>query len=355
MELREALESAVEEHNEPDQPVEASTPEASDTPVESASPEAEQPPEEGTDTAAPAPADTPVEKVEVKADTPAPESKPFHRIDRAPQSWKGDAKKVWVELPLHVRQEVHRREQEVNRVLQETAPVREQLQQIQQTITPYMARIQSAGVTPVQAMNELFKADYVLATASRQGKAEMMAKLIKDYDVSIEDLDAAIVASMKGQQQEPQGFDSNYVNQLVQQQLQQALAPIYQERQQREQQVVQQASQTVEQMSLDPRYPYFDDVRQEMADLIEVASRRGVAMSLEDAYTKAVAINPDVSGQQVRQAAMTNANSQHQQAQRAKLAASSVSGAPASGGSNAFAGDGSLRGAIEAAFNNSRV
>jgi hypothetical protein len=184
----------------------------------------------------------------------------------------------------------------------------------------------------------------------------MMAKLIKDYGVSIEDLDAAIVSGMQGQQQsQPQGFDPNYVNQLVQQQLQQALAPIYQERQQKEQLVVQQATQTVEQMSLDPRYPYFDDVREEMADLIEVASRRGVALSLEDAYTKAVAINPGVSGQQSRQAMMTQANQQHQQAQRARLAASSVNGSPASGGSNAFAGDGSLRGSIEAAFNNARV
>ena len=157
------------------------------------------------------------------------------------------------------------------------------------------------------------------------------------------------------QQAQPQAFDPNYVNQLVQQQLNQALAPIFQERQQREQQVVQQATQTVEQMSLDPKYPYFDEVREEMADLIEVASRRGVALSLDDAYNKAVAINPDVSGQQSRQAMMTQANQQHQQAQKARIAASSVNGAPASGGSNAYAGDGSLRGSIEAAFNNARV
>jgi hypothetical protein len=246
---------------------------------------------------------------------------------------------------------------EVEKVLKETAPLREQIQEIQSVVSPFMARIQAAGVTPVQAMHELFKADFVLATGTPQSKAQMLAKLVNDYGVSIEDLDAAIVASMQGrqQQQQPQGFDPNYVNQLVQQQLQQALAPIYQERQQREQAVVQQAAQTVEQMALNPQFPYFEDVRQEMADLIEVASKRGVVLSLEDAYTKAVAINPDISGQQSRQATMTQANQQHQQAQRAKLAASSVNGAPASGGSQSFAGDGSMRGAIEAAFNNARI
>jgi len=290
---------------------------------------------------------------EHKAETPA--DRAAHRVDRAPASWKKEAKGDWAALPLHVRQEVYKREMEVERVLKETAPIRQQIQEIQNVVSPYMARIQSAGVTPVQAMNELFKADFVLATGTQQSKAQMMAKLIKDYGVSIEDLDAAIVAGMQGQQPQPQGFDPNYVNQLVQQQLQQALAPIYQERQQREQQVVQQATQTVEQMSLDPRYPYFDEVREEMADLIEVASRRGVALSLEDAYNRAVVINPGASGQQSRQATMTQANAQHQQAQRAKIAASSVNGAPASGGSNAYAGDGSLRGSIEAAFNNARV
>jgi hypothetical protein len=363
--MREALESAITEHEEPADDTQTTTEvqsadvETSSAVVEETSTEAVRdetktesaPAEVKADDTAGKPAETQPEKpVETQ------EQRAAHRVDRAPASWKKDAKGAWAELPLQVRQEVYKREMEVERVLKETAPIRQQIQEIQNVVSPYMARIQSAGVTPVQAMNELFKADFVLATGTPQSKAQMMAKLIKDYGVTIEDLDAAIVATMQGAaQQQPQGFDPNYVNQLVQQQLQQALAPIYQERQQKEQLVVQQATQTVEQMALDPRYPYFDDVREEMADLIEVASRRGVALSLEDAYTKAVAINPGVSGQQSRQAMMTQANQQHQQAQRARLAASSVNGSPASGGSNAFAGDGSLRGSIEAAFNNARV
>lgn len=360
--MREALESAIEEHNEPEQ-VEDTSP-ATTSEVDagtSASETVESPDEVSTEEKGSTP-EPDIKETAAPVDK-APQDKPetaeqraAHRVDRAPASWKKEAKGDWGALPLHVRQEVYKREMEVERVLKETAPIRQQIQEIQNVVSPYMARIQSAGVTPVQAMNELFKADFVLATGSAQSKAQMMAKLVKDYGVSIEDLDAAIVAGMQGQQHaQPQGFDPNYVNQLVQQQLNQALAPIFQERQQREQQVVQQATQTVEQMSLDPKYPYFDDVREDMADLIEVASRRGVALSLEDAYNRAVAINPSASGQQSRQAMMTQANQQHQQAQKARIAASSVNGAPASGGSNAYAGDGSLRGSIEAAFNNARV
>jgi len=219
-----------------------------------------------------------------------------------------------------------------------------------------MARIQSSGVTPLQAMQELFKADYLLATAPRAKKAELMAKLISDYDVGIEELDAAIAARLNGRPVQPaQAVDPNYVNQLVQQQLNQALAPIYQERQQAQQAQQQQVTQTVEQMALDPKYPYFEDVRDEMADIIEVGARRGIYISLDEAYNKAILINPQAQQSMQQQTAMQQANQQNLQAQRAKVASSSVSGAPASGGSNQFAGDGSMRGAIEAAFANMRA
>ena len=145
------------------------------------------------------------EKAAVPAEKPADapkvetaEQRAAHRVNRAPASWKKEAKGDWAALPLHVRQEVYKREMEVERVLKETAPIRQQIQEIQNVVSPYMARIQSAGVTPVQAMNELFKADFVLATGTPQSKAQMMAKLIKDYGVTIEDLDAAIVARMQG-------------------------------------------------------------------------------------------------------------------------------------------------------------
>jgi hypothetical protein len=358
MEIREALEAAVTEHEDP----------VDDTPAVEVVPDSVEasPPDSGAEGETPEKAespDTPIEKAEAPAKEAAPapkaetpEQRAAHRVDRAPASWKKEAKGEWAALPLHVRQEVYRREMEVDRVLKEAAPVREQLNQFQQTIAPYMARVQAFGVTPVQAMQELFKADHILATSSKEQRAAHMAKLIADYDVDVVALDAAIVARRQGQQQaQPQGFDPNYVNQLVQQKLNQALAPIFQERQQAEQAQQAQVTQTVEQMSLDPKYPYFDDVREEMADLIEVAAKRGRALSLDEAYHTAVSLNPNAVEQQSRQAQISQANAQHQQAQRAKVAASSINGAPAAGGSQQFSGDGSLRGAIEAAFAGNRV
>ena len=359
-ELREALEAAVTEQestNEPATTPEVSTP-ASEAPaaepIQSPEPEAVEPDAPKTESVAPeskAP-DTAVKE----AKAPAEDQKGLHRVDRAPASWKKEAKGEWNALPLQVRQEVYRREMEVSRVMQETAQARQQVEQINRTVAPFMARIQSSGVTPVEAIDQLLKADYTLATAPKAQRAEFMAKLVADYDVDIASLDAAIVARMQGRQApQQQGFDPNQIQQLVQQQLQQALAPMYQQQQQQQQEAQQKAVTTVEQMSLDPQYPYFDEVRDEMADLMQLYSQRGVYISLPEAYNKVVVANPTIAAQQARQASVIQANQQHQLAQKAKVAASSVTGAPASGGSQAFAGDGSLRGAIEAAFSGARV
>ena len=368
MEIREALEAAVVEHDVPDPapaqdtaPAPAATPApAVDAKEQSSEPstpvKAEKPETAPSDAKEKPPA--PVADDKTKPTVPeTPEQRAQHRIDRPPTSWRKEAKGEWGAIPLQVRQEVYRREMEVERVMKETAPIRQEMESIKTAFSPYMARIQSMGATPLQAIDSLLKADHTLATAPRQQKAQYLAKLIADYDVDINDLDSAISQMLQGKQapQQPQGFDPNYINQLVQQQLTQALAPFQQERQAREQAVVQQAAHTVESMSLDPKYPHFDDVREDMADLIELNARRGVALSMEDAYDRAVRSNPDTFGQITQQSALAQANQQHLQAQRAKTAASSVSGAPAGSGSSVYAGDGSLRSQIEAAFNNSRI
>ena len=341
MELREALEAVATEQEKDDatapetvvetpaETVEATETETDSSVVEKPADNARKPEDEK-------PA---AEQVQVPAGQ--------HRVDRAPASWRKEAKGEWAAVPLHIRQEVHRRELEVNRALNEAAQARQTAEQFGKVVEPYMARIQSFGVSPQQAIGQLLQADYTLATASKTQRAQFMAKLCRDYDIDVAELDAAIVAGMQGQTAQvnaPQ-FD---VQALVQQQLQQALAPIYQQQQaenQRQQQVV---DQTVEQMALDPQYPHFDAVREDMADIIDLAAKRGLYVSLDEAYSRAIAFNPQVNQ-------MQQAQQQNLQAQRAKAASRSVTGSPAAGGSNEFTGDGSLRGSLEAAFANLRA
>lgn len=348
MELREAINAAMEEEK-PDvqtqEPAEnelaAST---SDNDVSDvAAGEAAAPAPDEKD-AKPAVDTPPVENVPATAE----ETKAVHRVDRAPASWRKEAKGEWANVPLHIRQEVHKREMEITRALGEANNARQSAQQFEQAAQPYMARIQSLGVTPQQAFSELLKADYLLASGTPQAKAQLLDKLIQDYGVDIGELDAAIARRLGGQQQAaPQAFDPNQISQLVQQQLQQALAPIYQQQRQQEQQVQQQAEQTVEQMALDPKYPHFDEVRQDMADLIELATKRGVALSLDQAYSRAVGMNPELS-------AFNAAAQQNLAARKAKEASASVNGAP-TGMNQQHTSSGNMRDDIIAAFGGGRM
>jgi hypothetical protein len=350
--LREALDAAFEKESGDEAqntPVEVETAPSTESQEPSDPAPVEPAADEGTE--AP-PADTASKKADPAPVQATPEeAKGIHRVDRAPASWKKDAKGEWNALPLQARQEIHRREMEVQRVLNETAPIRQEVQQFRETVTPYMARIQSLGVTPHQAVGELLKADYLLATGTPSQKAMFIDKLLQDYGVDINELDSAIAKRLGGGQQQSQqqpAFDPNQISQLVQQQLNQALAPIYQQRQQEQQQVIQQAEMTVEQMALDPKYPHFESVRQDMADLMEINARRGIYISVQEAYNKATGMNPELS-------AMQQATQLNQRAQRAAAAAASVSGSPIGGGTQSHASEGNLRADLEAAFGGSRV
>jgi hypothetical protein len=280
------------------------------------------------------------------ADKPA-EEQPLqpgqHRVDRAPASWKKEAKGEWAAVPLHIRQEVHRREIEINRALNEANQRSQSAQQFEQAAQPYMARIQSLGVTPNQAFEHLLRADYTLATGSPQQKAMLVDKMLQDYGVDIATLDQVIAARLGGSAA-PATQQAPDIQQLVQQQLQQALAPIYQQQAAQQQQVAQQATQTVEQMALDPKYPYFDDVRDKMATIIE----SGLAADLPSAYNYAVSMTPELNR-------MNFATQSNQAAQRALAASASVSGSPVGGGSQVHVSGGDLRSDIEAAFGGARL
>jgi hypothetical protein len=64
---------------------------------------------------------------------------------------------------------------------------------------------------------------------------------------------------------------------------------------------------------------FLDDVREDMADLLEGAARRGVALTMEEAYDRACHMNPDIRRvlQQRESAANVGAQTSTQRAKAA--------------------------------------
>lgn len=261
---------------------------------------------------------------------PQGEVKPAENVaptDDAPASWRAPVKSKWAGLDPEVRQEIQRRERETTKVLSESTNARQLASSLQEIVTPFAARFQALGISPLKAFQNLVQADYQLATGTKHQRAQLVAKLIKDYDVDVGELDGVLAG-----QTSPQARDEDRITRL----LEQHLGPVKQKLQtyeQREQQAIHEQeaafAQQIETMASTPKdYPHFDAVRDAMADLVEISARRGVTLDLKTAYNRAVAADPQLAAQ-VESARQAEAIKQAAlKAQRAKAASSSVNGAP---------------------------
>lgn len=279
---------------------------------------------------------------------PGPKSGP--KGDRAPASWKPELREHWGALPEGVRSEIYRRESEVQRTLQETAEARKTAEAVMRTIAPYEAFIKAENSNPLQAIDNLMSTAARLRTGTAPELAQLVAGIVNQFGVGrfgnafIEQLDSALAGQTP--KVDPQ---QNAIEQVLNQKLapvQQMLTQFQQAQAQQQQMVQQQAVNEVEQFL--SKAEFGNDVREDMADILEVAQRRGINMTLQDAYKKAVMMNDNVRSVLTQRAQSQKAQSQTQAAQRAKSVAVSVSGAAPMGGVQAPVTD--VRSAIEAAI-----
>jgi hypothetical protein len=219
----------------------------------------------------------------------------------------------------------------VQRTLQDTAEARKFTEQLQSVIRPYEAFIKAENSNPVAAIDNLMATAARLRTGTAPELAQLVAGMVKQFGVGrfgnsfIEQLDSALAGEVpKSDPQQAQ----------VQQLLQQQLAPVqqfmsqFQQAQLAQQQQVQQAAMK-EVNDFIAKAEFGDDVREEMADIMELSQRRGREITLQDAYKQACLVNPRVRAALEARAKSRSAQQLQGAAQKAKAAAVSVSGAPA--------------------------
>jgi hypothetical protein len=262
----------------------------------------------------------------------------------APVAWGPSVREHWAALPPTVQQEIARREQAFTQAFREVAPQRELAQRFQQAVQPHMMAIQAEGVDPITAVTNLMQIGSRLRFGTPAEKAGTVAQIVKAYGVDIMALDGALVGAAPPPSN---GIDPSTVQQLVQQQLQ----PLFQAAQQRQQAAVQssyaQAAQEADAFA--KTHEFYGDLRNTMADMIEVADRQGVNLSLADAYNRASMLHPDVSRVILARQQAASAKELTTAARKARGAAVSVRGGAPVGNPNASEPS-SMRESIEAAI-----
>lgn len=269
-------------------------------------------------------------------------------FEKPPRDMPIPLRSTWTKLPPEWRQHVAETHQRVQEVEQQYRPAVEFAQRFMQTISPYQHAIQAeTGGDPIAAVHGLMDTAARLRFGTPVEKAQTIAQIVKAYGVDIETLDGALAGVVP---QQPQG---GFSPEVIQQAVQAQLAPLFQQAQARRAAAEQQTQAAVrtelQQFASDPKNEFFDDVRDLMADAIEVANRQGYDMPLADAYHRACMLHPEVSKVMLARQQGQSAASLTQAATRAKAAAVSVKGAAPVGSPEPTAPS-SVRDAIEAAI-----
>jgi acetolactate synthase small subunit len=275
-----------------------------------------------------------------KPDTPSAESTTKPDTDtepppslKAPTSWKPSAREHWAKLPKEVQEDVLRRETETSQALQQTAGARKFAEAFGQMIRPYEQMLRVENAHPLQAAEELFRTAAILRVGNPAQKATMVANMVKQFNISIEDLDRALVG-------ESIPDETGKLQQIIQQQL----APVNQFMQQIQQMRGQRLNQTESEIEAEigefSQKEFFEDLRETMGDLMEMAAKRKQEMTLQQAYERAIAITPEIQSiLQQRKAAEMD---------KKKRAASSLPSRSPTGGTRSSSD--TIRGSIEEAF-----
>jgi hypothetical protein len=346
------------------------------TAAETASNAAPTPPAPGPAASAPAaptppapvtgaPAPTPVDPAATPAapTPPAPEGtapkpeddKTKHNLGTAiaakpPGTWTPAAREHWANLPDGVREEIIKRERETSRVMTQSASARKFVNDFQQVIHPHLAQIQAEGGNPLQTIQGMFNIGTTLRTGAPQTKAQMMANLCKQFGIDLNMLDEQLAVIYNGAapgQAQPPAFNPD----LIRHEVQRAIAPLVQSRQQEQQQMLQQIEAEVDSELADfaSKNEFYEDVKSEMADLMEMAQRRGVKMSLTEAYERATLLSAPVRAVMEQRKTVSIGQQAHQVAQQAKAGAFGVKPSADTGVTNLPAGD-SIRDCLERSF-----
>lgn len=278
-----------------------------------------------SDEPAPAAPKEPTEKADQPSTPPAPEkpaAQPSAQPVKAPQSWKPSAREEWSKISPLVQAEVARREREVQQALQETSEARQGYQKYRETVAPFEQMIRSEGGEPLAAVQSLLQTAYALRTAPATTKAQMIARMVQTFLPGRDGLEL-LDRSLAGEAPPPeaprsQEFRDPRVDQILAR-FQHAERAEVQTRQE-------QARQEIETVQ---KLEFFQDLRQDMADIMEMSQRRGLQITVKDAYDKAAALHPEISKVLAQRAEAQRLANPSGSTQAARRAAVSVRSTPA--------------------------
>ncbi len=217
------------------------------------------------------------QKVERKDTPPA--------ASAAPSSWPDAAKAEWNAIPPVVRQQVHKREMEVDRAMRSSAERVKRFEAIEKVIEPHRDFFTMHYGSVEKGINDLMALNDIAVKDPRK----FVALFCSMRGINPAEIQQGQQAQAYGQQPQGHAYADPNVAALLNR-VQSLESSIKTQNEAEQQRVNQMARQTYEEFAANPENKYLEDVSQDMADLLE----KGLAASYQDAYDKACHIRPDI-------------------------------------------------------------
>jgi hypothetical protein len=253
------------------------------------------------------------QKAEQPAEEPQVEEEPpIWR--RPPASWKKDYHEVWQKADPKMQEYAWQREEQMRAGVEPLLSKAQFADAMQEAISPYMTTIQGLGLSPDKAVAALMDADHKLRNSDPQTKLQYFQQLAQSYGINL--------GAMQGQpgQMPQQTVDPTVY--ALQNELNKVRGEVMGWKQQQEMMENQNLLNEINQFSL--KAEHFEDVRPTMIQLLQ----SGVAQTLDDAYEKAIRLDPNLFEQmnkaQQAEVAAKQAKEQNRAAKAARAAAVSV-------------------------------
>lgn len=240
---------------------------------------------------------------------------------KAPSQWKPQVREKWNQLPREVQEEIHRRESDNMRLIGSVGGKIRMADNIASHLEPFIPKLQENGVHPEAFIGDVFTTVKTLAHGSPQEKAEVIANVVQSYGVDLRVLDAVLAHRLN---QPPEVMEAR-------REMARAQAIIHQQQGAGKEQAATQALEEIQKFAADPKNEFFEDVREQMANLMEL----GQVKTLAEAYTACIWANPNTRSILLQREAEARAQSKTGKARAAKQVSQSVTGAPRLGAGGA--------------------
>jgi hypothetical protein len=218
-------------------------------------------------------------------ETPTADPSATPNINEPPKTWRKEASATWAALPSEAKAEILKRETDIFKGIESYKGDATYGKSVRTVVQPYEAIMAANGMDPVATIGGMLRGHHTLATGTPEQKATLFKQMARDYRIDLSSLVA------------PAG-EAPYIDPTVaalQNELRGVQSQLSEANNRRQAEVRASVSADLDKFAADPKNLYFNEVATDIATLLQ----RGVAGTLQEAYERAVWLNPVTRAKEV--------------------------------------------------------